>query len=151
MSGNPSGAPTPLNLNGVDYLMSPLTDEDTDELNNFLKQRVLTTARSFCEGEKNKDIIDATMKAAMDKAVNVDWMSNPELLENVPGMVYLLWIGVRKNDPKPSRAEFKKALEQDWEVNLDRAMDALKLVNPFLSRQSRRNVPTKNEESQDQK
>lgn len=132
---NVSGAPAPFKVNDVSFSMSPLTDQDTQELNNFLKQRVLQTAREFCRGETDKNIIDATMKAAMDKAVDIDWMSDPGLLESLDPCVYLFWLGCRNNEPKKTREEFKREMMQDWESNFDEAMGALRLVNPFLTKQ----------------
>jgi len=138
---NISAAPVAFKMNDVEYLMSPLTDRDIDELNNFIKQGILSAAKEFCENTRSQDIINATMKAAMDKVSSIDWLTNPDLLETAENVTYLLWMGARNNNPKPTRGEFKKAVLLDWSTNFDLCMEILQLVNPFL---------LKKKESQDQ-
>ena len=129
---NPSAAPAPFAMGGVDYLMSPLTDRDIQELNNFIRQEILTTAREFCKSETNKAIIEATMKVAMDKVAIVDWIIDSDLLQSVDRIGYLLWMGVRNNEPKPQRGAFVRALLDNWDGNFEVCMNTLQLVNPFL-------------------
>lgn len=129
---NPAAAPAPISINGIDYLMSPLTSKDITELNMFIKQEILATAKEFCKDESNKNIIDATMKAAMEQTRTVDWIVDSSLLQSVDRLIYLFWMGIRNNPPRPSRSVFAAAALNDWDTYFDIFMDTLQLVNPFL-------------------
>jgi len=139
---NPSGAPVAFTIAEQEFLMSPLTDRDIQELNNFIKQDILKNAKEFCKTETNVTIIEATMKAAMAQVSKVDWIINSDLLQSVERISYLLWMGVRANAPKPTRAVFTNLLLSDWETNFDLCMETLQLANPFLlKRQTKEEVP----------
>jgi len=129
---NISAAPVLFKLGEQEFLMSPLTDRDIQELNNFIKQNILAAAREFCKSENNINMINAVMKAAMEQVSKVDWILNSDLLESVERIAYLLWLGVRNNPPKPSRSDFMQTLMQDWNENFKICMDTLQLINPFL-------------------
>jgi len=81
---NVAAAPVAITLNETEeFLMSPLTDRDITELNNFIKKDILDLARSFCSTESNKMIIEATMKIAMEQVGKVDWILDSDLLQNL--------------------------------------------------------------------
>ena len=131
---NITAAPAPFKLGDQDFLMSPLTDRDIQEVNNFIKQDILTAAREGCKNETNIIIVQAMMKAAMEQASKVDWIMDSTLLQTIDRLTYLIWIGTRNNNPKMTRVSFAKLFMEDWEKNIDICMEALQNVNPSLLR-----------------
>ena len=142
---NPAAAPAPITINGTEYLMAPLTSKDITELNMFIKQEILATAKEFCKDESNKSIIDATMKAAMEQTRTVDWIVDSTLLQSMDRLIYLFWMGVRNNPPRPSRSVFATMMLNDWSAYFDTCMDTLQLVNPFLQLKERKEVPVRDQ------
>lgn len=128
---NLSAAPAPFTINGTQYYMSPLTGKDREELNNFIRVGIMQTARAFLVGEKDQKVIDATMRAALDKASRVDWMTDDSNLNSFPVISYLLWLGVKANDASVTREAWEEALLKEFDVNVDAAMLAFQLANPF--------------------
>ena len=131
---NPSGAPVSVTISETEFFMSPLTSKDIGELNNYIKQELLSSAKESCKDESNQMIVDAMMRAAMGQIRSVDWISDFKLLQSADKLSYLLWLGVRKNDPKPTREAFTILMLQTWEENFEKGMAALQLVNPFLQK-----------------
>jgi hypothetical protein len=127
-----SGATHVETLNGVEYTFSPLTDEKIQEVNNHIKGKILETAQNFCAGSRNQQVIDATMKAAMQETQKVDWILNPDLLQNVDTISYLLWVSVREKSEKITFSDWKNVLMADWEPNFEASMRAMSIVNPTL-------------------
>lgn len=135
--GNIAAAPVGIILSGQEFIMSPLRDKDVQEINNFIKQDILNTARTFCKTEPDDRIVQATMKAAMEQASKVDWLLNFDLLQTIERVAFLFWVCVKNSAPNPTRVDFTKIMIEDWEKNFDICMDALKLVNPTLMKQKK--------------
>lgn len=126
-----------IELSGNVFTMSPLRDKEIQEVNLFIKKDILNTAREFCKTESDERIVQATMKAAMEQASKIDWILNFGLLQTIDRVAYLFWVCIKNNPPQPSRDVFTAILLSDWEINFDKCMDALKLVNPTLMKQKK--------------
>lgn len=130
---NPQAAPVHLVLSGQEFLMSPFTDRDIGELNNFIRMQILASARdSMMTPGTPAVIVEATMKAAVAETLKIDWVTDPDLLSNSERIIYLFWMGIRNHPPRPSKTDFSSLLLQDWEKNFPACMDALQAVNPTL-------------------
>jgi hypothetical protein len=135
---NIEASPVPVKIGDHEFLMKPLTNKNSGEINNFIKMNILSLASDFCTSARDQRIVDATMSAAMEKASNVDWMTQPERMDKIENLLHIFWISVRDSVGDMSKDKFcSLVMSKDTPENLNRLMEALTLVNPILRSKSK--------------
>jgi hypothetical protein len=81
--------------------MSPLTDKDRAELDNWVRSEYLTTAK-IAAGEPDGDHYDAVMRIALQEASSMTWVRYPgaKIMATTRGVARLAWQGIKRNHPK---------------------------------------------------
>ena len=99
---NVSGASTPFVLNGVEYWLSPLTDKDMVELDEFLQFHVINLARKTLAPNATEAEKERAETIALKMAVGLSWMSGEgaKIIGTKEGMTRLVWFSLRKRNPE---------------------------------------------------
>lgn len=103
-----TAAPFPITMGGKTYNMSPLTDKDIDEIDNWLKATYLQTARLGLVGLTPSER-EELLGIALDKARALTFTSRDgaKIASTIEGTTRVLWQGLKKNHPEISYDEFK--------------------------------------------
>jgi len=108
-----AAAPVFIELAGVQYRMGPLVKEDIAELNNWLRNQVISMARNSCREtgatDEEKKLIIA---AAIEHAASLSWMSGrgARMMATIDGWSQILWTGIRKYHPEMTADKIQDAL-----------------------------------------
>lgn len=89
-------------LGGVEYRMSPLTDRDISELDEWIQTEHIRLARASLGPECTQAERDETLGIAMRQARTLSWMS-PEgaaIMGTVDGVARVIFQGLRENHPE---------------------------------------------------
>ncbi len=122
-------AATPLHLGGVEYRLSPCTDEDIEELDNWLRSSVIRMAHdSLTEGmsqAERREILDV----AMDKARELSWVSGDgaKAMASLDGISRVVWQGLRHNHPELTHADVRKLIVD--KRTIEYAMNVWRMLN----------------------
>lgn len=107
-----TGSPYPLELGGTEYLVSPLTDGDISELDNWLQARYISRIRESLAQQYDgaENIPDAEYTRAMTlagkEALGISWMSGEgaRLMASVDGISRVLWQMIKRRQPDVTHA-----------------------------------------------
>lgn len=104
-----TAAPHPVKLDGKDYLMSPLTDGDFEQLNNWLRSGVIQMARQSMTPDMTSEEREETLAVAMREARKMSYLSEAgrAALASVDGTAQLVWLGLRHNHPNLTADEVR--------------------------------------------
>lgn len=95
-----TGAAYPIRLGGVDYLVSPLSDKDLVELDNYVRA---THIRVAVESTKGFDpATQQQLRAyAIDQASSITFASEQgaKIMRSLEGIARMLWQGIKHNNP----------------------------------------------------
>jgi hypothetical protein len=96
-----TGASHPIELAGVEYHLSPLTDRDIEELTNWLRASFVRMASESLTPEMTQAQRDEVLGAAMREARKIDWVSGEgaRTMGTLDGISRVLWHGLRKRHP----------------------------------------------------
>ena len=107
-----TAAPAPLKfVDGSTYQMSPLTDKDIAELDEWVRARHIQIAV-----ESTKDMADEDKaelrQVALLQAGELSWMSGTgaRLMATVDGMTRLVWQSCKKNHPELTEAALREKI-----------------------------------------
>lgn len=128
---NLSGASIPFPLNGREYRLSPLTLADLDELDLWMRSRILDMARKSLPPTATEEQVQATMRAAIDYANTLSVLSEKgaPLLATPEGLARYVHQGLKKNHPELTLDEVLRGLLTPGAI--DRAMDRVSMANDF--------------------
>lgn len=129
---NLTGATGEVTINGAVYVMTPLCDRDIEELNVWLRSKIISAARASLPPGSPQVLEDKTMAQAMRIATTIDWMQNPEMLESPENILRLIWQLMRKRHPDLDSEFFTRQLLEDPD-SLVRCRDLFRLLHPMLS------------------
>jgi hypothetical protein len=123
-----TAAPVEIRLAGSAYLLSPLTDLDFGEFENWMQSRVLEIASSRSAGlpPGDREII---LREAMKEAARLT-MGAPDalpLMVSPEGSTRLVWMGIRRNRPEITLENVRKLLADPQ--TLADAVEALERLN----------------------
>jgi hypothetical protein len=123
-----TAAPGEVQLGENFYRMSPLTDRDLEELDNWLRVRIIRLARRSTEGLSEKEAT-ATMNQAFAFASKLSWTSDEgaSLMATRDGVAKVLFQGIHANHPEVTEAQVYAALVEPGTVRA--AMDVWRLLN----------------------
>jgi len=96
-----AGSPFEIQLKGRKFLMHPFSDQDLGEFENWVKTQRINVAKANLEG-LTPDERQRQLDRAFDDAFQLKLTSPAALtlMSSVPGLVKLLWIGIRRSAPK---------------------------------------------------
>jgi hypothetical protein len=99
--GNVTMSPIVVVVGGVEYRMSPLTDRDHGELDNWVRAEYLEAAK-LAAGEPGTEQYDAVMRIALGEAPALSCQRMPGLriASTFRGVARRAWQGIRHNHPK---------------------------------------------------
>jgi hypothetical protein len=91
-------------LAGQDYVMSPLSDEDFGEFENWMRARPIIIAKQNIGAvpnltEQEKEII---LKQAMEISARINMVSTDglQIMSSLDGAAYMTYLGLRKRHPE---------------------------------------------------
>lgn len=96
-----TAAATPIRLGDVEYRMSPLTDRDISELDEWVRHRYIQLAVDSLPKDTPPEEVTQVRLQATQAALNLTWMSGQgaKILATVDGMTRLLWQSLRREHP----------------------------------------------------
>ena len=129
--GNPQASSAPVMIGETEYRISPLTDRDIGEINNYLRSQAIRAARQSINVAEEPAMAELTLRIAMQEANKIDWTKDPSLITGQDCIIYVFWLGMRREHPDLTQEEFSRLLLADPDA-LEGIMDAFMLVQPFL-------------------
>ena len=102
MTARITAASVPIKFNdGVEYLYSPLTDKDIDEMDEWLQARSIENARNSLAPGLSAEERQETLSIAIRDSLGITMLSGigAKMVATVAGMTRLVWQGVKKNHP----------------------------------------------------
>lgn len=140
-----SAAPIPVRIGDRDFLISPLSDRDFDELSLWYQGRVLRIARASLDAESTSQEREETLAAAYAHATGIDFFSEFQgggLLAQKEAMAQFIWRLLRKHQPKLALDDTRELLATEND-SLAAVMDVWHLVQ-FGKSASKPEDPEKN-------
>ena len=110
-----TAAPVPFPLGGKEFRMSPLTDIEIGELDNWLRARMVRAARESLTPDMTAEERDETLQAAVRASAGVTFLSDicTEVVSTPDGLARLIWHGIHNNHPGVSVQDVMKLLIDD--------------------------------------
>jgi hypothetical protein len=136
MTGRLTAAATPVKFiqdNGEEtqeYWISPLTDKDFDEIDEWLQARLLSIARKSLPPEATREEREELLSIATREAAKITWTmpAGRQSMSTIPGIAHIAWVSLRKRHPGITEDYLRELFFVDLE-NLKRADDAMGVVN----------------------
>jgi len=129
-----TAASVPIKMkDGTEYRFSPLTDKAIDEMENWVKSRIIQIARdSFDENIKPEDK-EQLLSIALRQASEVSILSprSAAMIATLPGMLHLCWLSLCREHPNLVEDDLRRHM-MDPE-NIEIINEAFEMVNnnPF--------------------
>ena len=141
-----TAAPAELVLGDKTYRMSPLSDIDIAEIDNWLRVRHLRLVRESTAGASRAEA-RRVMMDAFDYAAKLSWTSDDgaALLSTRDGIAKLLWQGMHGNHSELTVEEVYKLLLDPRTIRS--AMDTWKLINGVGKEEAPASGPSFQEEA----
>lgn len=119
-----TAAPHPVTFGDRHFLMSPLTDGDFEQLNNWLRSSVIQMARRSLTSDLTAEEREETLAVAMREARKMSYLSEAgrTAMATVDGTAQLLWLGMRNNHKDLTSDEVRSMM-----LNGDDMLSALKV------------------------
>jgi len=103
-----TGASHPVKFGDRAYDMSPLTDKDIDEVDNWLRSTYLQTARLGLEGlneEERQELLGVALKTA--RGLSFMSKDGAKIAGSLDGVTRVVWQGLKVNHPSLTYDAFK--------------------------------------------
>ena len=118
-----AGSPTTVTLDGKTYMMEPLTLKDFGVIENeYLKRRPNPLkAVAAAKDVLSEDDYDKLLTQAYKDAVNVAKATPQEIsewLDTRDGVVFSIWLSLRKNHPELTKEQAEEAIQEMGEQQL---------------------------------
>lgn len=135
MSSRITAAATPIRLEipgdddrTLELQMSPLTDRDTDELDNWVQYKIVELARQSVANASPAER-EQTIQVALQQAQTMSWTngSGTAALATASGKARLLWQSVRKQHPAVTEEQLRPYFR--YQPNIDRLLECWKQLN----------------------
>lgn len=132
-----TAAPMPLTLGGRELMLSPRTQRDDGELEQWLRSRALQMVRDSFTPSMTPQQRAEELRAAMDYAgsLTVASPSAMQMLRTTDAAIYVLWQSAKKNHPKLTQDELRGLmLDEAGNVSdddLEAAMAVLDHLNGY--------------------
>jgi hypothetical protein len=95
-------APVPLRLNGVEYILSPLTLADLAELTRWKRAQIMRDALVNLPADASKELREAITREANEQGVAFAIMSQAGMqavFQDPDATIRAFWLSVRKRQP----------------------------------------------------
>lgn len=124
-----TGAAVPVTIGGVEFLLSPLSDLDIVELDEWIRSRIIQST-AIAARELAKDMRDELNDRAIRiaSAAGVVSVEGVRILSTIDGLARMIWQSTREHHPGVSYDDVRKLLSantQDFEL----ANTAIKRAN----------------------
>lgn len=140
--GRITAAPVPCKFgDGTEYYMSPLTDIDMDELDEWVQSRVVENAQRSLRDDMSPAEREEVLGAASRASVEVTWLSGigAKLMSSIQGMSRIVWLMARHNHAE-LKLETVRAHLLDQQ-NLEAARLAFEKANAMSGGSGRKRNP----------
>lgn len=104
-----TAAAFPITIGDATYEMSPLTDRDVDEINNWLRASIIKMARDSLVPGMTPAEREELLGVAMTKARQLSFMEGEgaRIISSLDGVSRVVWQGLRRRHPELQWDEFK--------------------------------------------
>jgi hypothetical protein len=123
-----TGGSTPIKLNSVVYNVSPLTDKDTSELDEYVRFVHMETAKKAAK-DADPEIKQMIVSAAVGQASSLSFMSpqGAAIIKGIDGVSRILWHGIKHNHPEVTHEFIRAAMFANTEniAEANRVFDQL--------------------------
>lgn len=115
--------------NGKQLWMSPLTDKDIAELDNWVRSYYLKTQRNSLGEDASEEDKIRVERIAQEVAVNLNWYQGlgMQIMAGVDGMTAIVYISAKKRHPEVTFDEIRALLLDP--KNLNEANDKFESLN----------------------
>ncbi len=133
-----TAAPRPVRLGGVEYKMSPLTDQDIAYLDGWVRKKHVEVARSTLPEDATEEQKDRTERIALAQASAMSFMSGQgvHIIAGIDGWSQIMWCGLHRNHPELTVERIAELLIDP--KTLAEAQDAWDVLNNGPRRRTRR-------------
>jgi len=120
---------------GTEYRFSPLSDKAIDEMENWVKARIIQIARDANRNDENTtpEEKEQLLSIALRQSSEVSILSprSAAMIATIPGMLHLCWLSLRREHPNIIEDDLRRHM-MDPE-NIDIINEAFEMVNnnPF--------------------
>ncbi len=140
-----AAVPASFTLDGVEYSMSPLTDEIVGRLDNWLRTSVIRMGRAAAREETFVDDRDAIMAAAFQVARRTSWFTEGDAMaRTLGGAARVLYETTRGNNPNATVEKFVTGI-RNHTAGLTEAWDVFHMLNPGRQSKKKATEPTTTE------
>ena len=124
-----TASPAEIHLGSLRLRLSPLTDRDISELDQWLQQRVIRTARASLAADASPEERRETIAIAIETAATLTWMSatGARLMSTIDGWAQIIWQGAHRDHPDMTPGEIRKHLMDPGA--LDEARETFERLN----------------------
>ena len=107
-----TAAAWPVYLGGQEYFLSPLSDEDNEELNNWLRASFIQMARESLPDGATREEREETLGIALREARALSWFSHDgsRVVKTIDGVARVLWQSLKKRHPDLTHARVRKLI-----------------------------------------
>lgn len=105
-----TAVPSRIELNGVEYVLPPLTDRDYGEFERWLKDREIQLAADLAKNAESEEQRKAMFDRAYDRAseIHINHPSALKAMVSFEGATKLLHINLRHNHPDMTHEQVKE-------------------------------------------
>lgn len=136
-----TAASAEITIEGKLYQISPLTDIDIGELDNWVRVRVIRLARASLTGEETEAEKKSTMQSAFEYASPLTWLNKGiEEMATLDGVARLLWQVLKKHHPELTVKYIKACIVTD-KIDVDDTMDVFDLLNGLTKEAAKKKSP----------
>ena len=123
-----TAAPVDVVIGEKTYTLTPLSDQATGELDNWLRARVVRIARGSLDLSMSSDEKQEVMNQAFECASKLSWVMDPQLITSTPdGLCRFVYQMLKPAHPNITPEEVSKLIQQQ-ESALDIFMDGFRLL-----------------------
>lgn len=115
---NEFGAPVPVTLNGKEYRFSPLSLEDIEELDNWVRAQYMNRVMKALPVDAPKADREMAIRIAQSTCVNLTWLSGQgaSLIASHKGAMKIAQLAISKRHPEMTDEKFIEILKVDKEA-----------------------------------
>ncbi len=125
-----TAASVPFDMGSVEYQLSPLTDRDISELDNWLRARMVRAARESLPDDATPEQRQETIGAAVVATAGVCLLSDlcASVMATPDGLARVIWQSVKRNHPGIMPNDVEAALLKESNA-IDEALMAFDIAN----------------------
>jgi hypothetical protein len=102
-------------LNGTEYRFSPLTYNDIEELDNWVRFEYMRRVLTAIPKDAEKSDKELAMLIAQGRVVDMTWLSGTgaKLISSLPGMLKIAQLSLQKRNPELTTDKLREAILAD--------------------------------------